>query len=205
MIYVHKQRQGLNSNRERMFKKRIAEWKLNKNYKAAEKETIARIAMSFESRGTSMPQMVIRGQPIKLDRVRRFCAQRRMPGASALRGLHQTAAPTYPGRLEGATAMSPAPKERYPLAASIRSQHLPQGRVEHAGEVQLQSFKSETPRSRNTIRPISAPLGSSNSELVLFQTRIFAEVQMESWSWISKFKSEYELVRRWSLPARRSD
>lgn len=63
---------GINAS-EKMYKRRIAEWKIHKNYKAQEKEILARKVKACVDAGHSLDSISFRGRPLKLDRVRRHC------------------------------------------------------------------------------------------------------------------------------------
>lgn len=56
-----------------MFKRRIADWKVRKNYKARDKENIARRVKAFVDAGQDVHSLSFQGRPVKLDRVRRHC------------------------------------------------------------------------------------------------------------------------------------
>src|ERR1700753_1570818 len=56
---------------EKMFKRRIAEWKIQKNYKAKEKELLAKRVKDYVEAGGDVKSMSFRGRPVKLDRVKR--------------------------------------------------------------------------------------------------------------------------------------
>ncbi|KAH6671171.1 hypothetical protein B0J14DRAFT_656155 [Halenospora varia] len=57
----------------RMFKRRVTDWKLNKNYKAAEREAIARVVERYRNHGDPTPTILVRGQPVKMHRIQRHC------------------------------------------------------------------------------------------------------------------------------------
>lgn len=56
-----------------MFKKRIVDWKLNKNYKATERKAVARVIEQYKNRGDPIPSILIRGQLVKMHRIQRHC------------------------------------------------------------------------------------------------------------------------------------
>ncbi|EXJ64037.1 hypothetical protein A1O7_00372 [Cladophialophora yegresii CBS 114405] len=56
---------------EKMFKRRIAEWKIHKNYKAKEKELLAKRVKACVEAGHDVHSISFRGRPLKLDRVKR--------------------------------------------------------------------------------------------------------------------------------------
>jgi hypothetical protein len=62
-----------NFSSEKMFKRRITEWKIRKNYKAKEKEVIARKVKAFMDAGHGIHSISFHGRPVKLDRVKRHC------------------------------------------------------------------------------------------------------------------------------------
>ena len=63
-------RHGFNAS-EKMFKRRIADWKIHKNYKAKEKEQLAKRVKACVEAGHDVHSISLRGRPVKLDRVRR--------------------------------------------------------------------------------------------------------------------------------------
>jgi hypothetical protein len=62
-----------NSCREKMYKTKITQWGLMKNYKACEKEHLVRIAKAHHDSGQAIPRLILRNRPAKMDRIRRFC------------------------------------------------------------------------------------------------------------------------------------
>jgi len=56
-----------------MFKKRVIDWKLQKNYKAAEREAVARVVKHYKNHGNPIPTILLRGQPVKMHRIQRHC------------------------------------------------------------------------------------------------------------------------------------
>ncbi len=56
---------------EKMFKRRIADWKIHKNYKAKEKELLAKRVKACVEAGNDVHSISFRGRPVKLDRVKR--------------------------------------------------------------------------------------------------------------------------------------
>lgn len=56
-----------------MFKKRVIDWELNKNYKSAEREAVARVVERCKSRGDPIPPILLHGQPVKMHRIQRHC------------------------------------------------------------------------------------------------------------------------------------
>ncbi|OAL32213.1 hypothetical protein AYO20_07981 [Fonsecaea nubica] len=63
---------GFNAS-EKMFKRRITEWKIHKNYKAKDKELLAKRVKEYVDAGHDIQSISFRGRPLKLDRVRRHC------------------------------------------------------------------------------------------------------------------------------------
>jgi len=56
-----------------MFKKRVIDWKLQKNYKAAEREAVARVVKQYKNHGNPIPTILLSGQPVKMHRIQRHC------------------------------------------------------------------------------------------------------------------------------------
>ncbi|KIW96099.1 uncharacterized protein Z519_03166 [Cladophialophora bantiana CBS 173.52] len=63
---------GFNAS-EKMFKRRITEWKIHKNYKAKDKELLAKRVKAYVDAGHDIQSISFRGRPLKLDRVKRHC------------------------------------------------------------------------------------------------------------------------------------
>jgi tetratricopeptide (TPR) repeat protein len=61
-----------------MYKTKITQWKLKKNYTAAEKEQLARDFKAHRDSGKGIPSLTLRNRPAKLDRIRRFCKQEKI-------------------------------------------------------------------------------------------------------------------------------
>src|SRR6266513_4469729 len=68
----------LTANSEKMYKTKITQGGLMKNYKASEKEHLARIAKAYRDSGRSVPPLHVRNRPAKLSRVRRYCKQQQI-------------------------------------------------------------------------------------------------------------------------------
>lgn len=55
-----------------MFKQRVTDWDLNKNYKAKERKDLAQIVKYYQETGEEPPKnILIRGQPVKMHKIRR--------------------------------------------------------------------------------------------------------------------------------------
>lgn len=61
---------GFNAS-EKMYKRRISEWKIGKNYKARDKELLAQRVKAYVDAGRDVQSLSFRGRPVKLDRVKR--------------------------------------------------------------------------------------------------------------------------------------
>src|ERR1700722_4785918 len=61
-----------------MYKTKITQWKLKKNYTATEKEQLARDFKAHRDSGRGIPPLTLRNRPAKLDRIRRFCKQEKI-------------------------------------------------------------------------------------------------------------------------------
>ncbi|KIX05691.1 uncharacterized protein Z518_03663 [Rhinocladiella mackenziei CBS 650.93] len=64
------QMHGFNAS-EKMYKRRITEWKIRKNYKAKDKEILAKRVKAYVDAGYDVQSMSFHGRPVKLDRVKR--------------------------------------------------------------------------------------------------------------------------------------
>src|SRR5271156_5793497 len=67
----------LTAIREKMYKSKLKQWGLMKNYKAKEKEHLARIAKAHYNSGKNAPLLTFKNRPAKWGRVRRFCKQQK--------------------------------------------------------------------------------------------------------------------------------
>jgi tetratricopeptide (TPR) repeat protein len=67
----------LTAVREKMYKSKLKQWGLVKNYKAKEKEHLARIAKAHRDSGKNAPLPTFKNRPAKWNRVRRFCKQQK--------------------------------------------------------------------------------------------------------------------------------
>jgi hypothetical protein len=75
-----------------MFKQRIKEWGLGKNYTSAERKDLAQITKYYEGIGENCPkELLVRGQPVKAHRIQRDCKKVRLSHMqlSELRQLDQ--------------------------------------------------------------------------------------------------------------------
>jgi hypothetical protein len=63
-------RHGFNAS-EKMFKRRITEWRVHKNYKAKDKELLAKHVKACVDAGQDVQNISFRGRPVKIDRVKR--------------------------------------------------------------------------------------------------------------------------------------
>jgi tetratricopeptide (TPR) repeat protein len=61
-----------------MYKTKITQWGLKKNYTAAEKEHLARVFKEHRDSGKGIPPLTLGNRPAKLDRIRRFCKQEKI-------------------------------------------------------------------------------------------------------------------------------
>jgi hypothetical protein len=61
-----------------MYKTKIKQWGLMKNYKASEKEQLARIVKARRDSGKDIHPLTLRNRVARMDRVRRFCKQQKI-------------------------------------------------------------------------------------------------------------------------------
>lgn len=62
--------------REKMYKTQFTRWGFRKNYKAADKERLARIVKACRKEGQNLPSLTFRNRPVKFDRIRRHLKQK---------------------------------------------------------------------------------------------------------------------------------
>ncbi|KAK4948123.1 hypothetical protein LTR10_013177 [Elasticomyces elasticus] len=113
---------GFNAS-EKMYKRRITEWKIRKNYKAQEKAVLAKRVKAYVDAGRDIQSLSFNGRPVKLDRVKRhcrtdkrlvdFCQLIQSPeatsGTDATTAKEDTPSTTTPIRLTPATKSSSSP------------------------------------------------------------------------------------------------
>lgn len=80
-------------HRPKMYKSRLTQWKIRKNYTAREKHAVATKMEHYRRQRLPLPDLELHGRPVKLDRIRRFCRQRRIFSKSCL------SSPNYQGPL----------------------------------------------------------------------------------------------------------
>ena len=61
-----------------MYNTKLKQWGLLKNYKAGEKEQLARVVKAHRDAGKATPQLTLGNRPAKMDRIRRFCKQQKI-------------------------------------------------------------------------------------------------------------------------------
>jgi hypothetical protein len=64
------------TNRTRMYKKRISDWNLQKNYNVAQMQRIASILQQHRDSSQRLPRLLLNGEDVDLSRVRRFYRDR---------------------------------------------------------------------------------------------------------------------------------
>src|ERR1700761_5472880 len=68
----------LTTGSKKMYKTKFNQWGLMKNYKASEKEQLARIIKAHRDSGKDIPPLTLKNRAAKMDRVRRFCKQQKI-------------------------------------------------------------------------------------------------------------------------------
>ena len=157
--------------REKMYKTKIAQWDLKKNYKASEKEQLARIAKAHHDSGQGIPTLTLRNRAAKMARVRRFCKQEKileeicddLPKESSSAAKAPCSTENSPARRAKATTAGV-------IAAAIQSVH-------HSS---LSSMPGFTRRSFDPERPFSTASKDGRIELILWQTKIYYESRFAS-------------------------
>ncbi|KAI1611346.1 hypothetical protein EDD37DRAFT_440476 [Exophiala viscosa] len=110
---------GFNAS-EKMYKRRITEWKIRKNYKAQEKEVLAKRVQAYVNSGRDIQSLSFNGRPVKLDRVKRHCPDKQLwdqlmqspeatSGTDATTVKEDTPSTTTPTKLTPATKSSSSP------------------------------------------------------------------------------------------------
>lgn len=144
-----------------MYKTKIEQWGLKKNYNAAEKERFARIVKAHRDSGRGVPPLTLRNRAVKMDRVRRFCKQRRileeicdaLPAQSASKGTNLS---------------QKAPADNRLAVTGVLA-----GAIEGVGNSSLSLMLSSEKMSFDPERPFSTTSRDGRIELILFQTKIY--------------------------------
>jgi hypothetical protein len=167
-----------------MYKKRIAQWGLYKNYKAAEKEQIAAISKAYQDRGRNAPLLTVRGRPAKLERVRRFYKRTRAT---------RTFTSEVPVSSSSVAIVNADVVEAPILYSSQNGKISP---VDAESSLSKLSVKADTlPASPYTLeRPFNARSCMSRIELVLLQTQHYL-----NWQFSTSFSPVEPLNNVWRL------
>jgi hypothetical protein len=140
-----------------MFKTRITRWKLNKNYKAAERIAVAQIIRSHKTKGCTSPQVLLHGRPVKMHRVQRHCRTR-----------IYSPRPSSDDHVLSLTEDDKRCQVRCTCCESdIRQDEGCQARI-MLSDVQKQVFLASKPQP-----PLPVPTELKNAELILYQTNVF--------------------------------
>jgi hypothetical protein len=150
-----------------MFKKRVTDWKLNKNYKSAERKAVARVVEQYKNHGDPVPTILVHGQPVKMHRIQRHCKIGQLL--------------TRPFRSAGYFDSSVLNSD----AVQIRSGGLC---MEYDEEMDLMgivrrqegNLPNMTSLFATPMRHLSPPDELKHVEVVLFQTKIFYEWYTQS-------------------------
>jgi len=105
--------------RPKMYKSRFTRWNIGKNYKAAEKESIADHITLCARDGRTAPALRLRGKPVKMHRIQRFCRQQQDRKQESTKSSEHGA---KLGRLAG-TADSHSMSDPNNEDRQVRSQH----------------------------------------------------------------------------------
>jgi tetratricopeptide (TPR) repeat protein len=155
----------LTANSEKMYKAKFTQWGLMKNYKASEKEHLARIVKAYRDSGRRIPPLNVRNRAAKMSRVRRYCKQQQileeicdaLPAESTSKGT-TSSTETPPGHGAAATNV---------FVSALRG-------VQNSSSI----FGSRKP-SFDPERPFSTASKDGRIELILFQTKIYAQSQFD--------------------------
>jgi hypothetical protein len=165
-----------------MFKKRVVDWKLNKNYKAAERDAVARIVEQYRNQGNPTPTILVRDQPVKMHRIQRHCKIGRpltSPFGSA-GSFHSSVLNNDAGQIQPRGLIIEYDKEVNPMdERRTRKANIPEN-----------TFLFAIP-----LRHLSPPDELKYAEMVLFQT-IFYEWYAQSMKENGTPDSEDEMVAR---------
>jgi hypothetical protein len=146
-----------------MYKSRLTQWGLKKNYKAAEKEQLARIVKRYRDAGRPVPRLTVRNKPAKLHLVRRFCKEKNLFDeiCADLPTAQFSNTKTHLSLLRSSTSPSVGSDKRVMTTAQGGGNSLV-----------VTVHHSATP-TYDPERPFSTTSDHSRIELVLFQTNIY--------------------------------
>lgn len=141
-----------------MFKSRIKQWKLNKNYKAAERISIAQILRHHKMKGCTSPQVLLYGRPVKMHRVQRHCKG----------GVYfpQPALNDYASSLV-------EDNKRYQVRCTCCTGDICQDQGSQAHVTTLKDIHNRYSLSPKPQLHLALPTGLKNVELILEQTSVF--------------------------------
>src|SRR5271154_2856186 len=153
-----------------MYKTKITQWKLKKNYTAAEKEQLARDFKVHRDSGKGIPPLTLRNRPAKLDRIRRFCKQEKileeicdaLPSDSPYKENVNSSAKAPAGNRGAATAQL--------IRAAVNG-------VQNSSPSSAQGL---TQTLFDPERPFSTTSSIGRIELILLQTKIYHQSRFGS-------------------------
>jgi hypothetical protein len=140
-----------------MFKTRINRWKLNKNYKAAERIAVAQIIRSHKTKRCTSPQVLLHGRPVKMHRVQRHC-RTRIYSPGPLSNDHVLSLTEDDKRCQVRCTC---------CESDIRQDEGCQARI-MLSDVQKQVVLASKPQP-----PLPVPTELRNAEFILHQTNVF--------------------------------
>jgi tetratricopeptide (TPR) repeat protein len=152
-----------------MYKTKITQWDLRKNYTAAEKEHLARVFKEHRDSGKGIPPLTLRNRPAKLHRIRRFCKQEKileeicdaLESNSPSKGSVNLSAKAPSGDRGAVTAQV--------ICATINS-------VQNSSL----SVQGLTQTLLDPERPFSTTSNIGRIELILLQTKIYHQSRFDS-------------------------
>jgi len=160
----------LTAIREKMYKSKLKQWGLMKNYKAKEKEHLARIAKAHYNSGKNAPLLTFKNRPAKWGRVRRFCKQQK---------FLEEICDALPNESTSNASLSSPTKA---FAGDHRS--VTAGVVQTALKGVCKSPFSSVSGLRQTLfdpeRPFTTDSHEARIELILLQTRIYTQSRVAS-------------------------
>jgi hypothetical protein len=152
-----------------MYKKKIAQWGFMKNYKAADKERLARLFKAHQGSGEGIPQLTLRNRAAKMGRVRRFCMQQK---------IHEEiydAIPAVSASNAKIALSTDVPPARRAVAKSALVSAVP-----GVKNSKWSSAPGSTEGLFDPERPFSTASKDGRIELVLFQTKAYHQSRFAS-------------------------
>ena len=172
---------------KKMYKTKLKQWSLMKNYKASEKEKLARIVKAHRDSGKDIPPLTLRNRAAKMDRVRRFCKQRKI--------LEEICDALPAESCSKTTTSSP---KAFPVHREAAIDVMASG-LQGVGNSSLSLVLGSRKMSFDPERPLSTASKDGRIELILFQMKTYHQSQVDCTIQLNRLKSAAMLDDRASF------